>query len=150
MINSFKDKYRFLSNFFILPEDGYIRWEGLYYPTNEHFYQAMKTIHTKERQEISICQSAGNAKRLGNKIQLRNDWEDIKDVVMEIGLMQKFLLNRKLQKQLLLTSNKRLIEGNYWHDNYWGDCYCKKCKNIPGINRLGKLLMKIRNKLKVL
>lgn len=150
MIDSFEDKYRFLSNFFILPEDGYIRWEGLYYPTNEHFYQAMKTKDSSIRKKISICTTPGLSKKYGNKINLREDWEDIKDTVMEIGLLQKFLLNRKLQKRLLLTSNKKLIEGNYWHDNYWGNCKCNSCKNIPGINRLGKLLMKIRNKLKVL
>ena len=49
--------------------------------------------------------------------------------------------------RLLSTSNATLVEGNWWHDNFWGDCYCPKCKGIPGANTLGRLLMELRSKL---
>lgn len=116
MINSFKDKYRFLSNFYILENP--IVWEGIKYPTNEHFYQAMKTENDFIRAKISLCSTPGKSKKEGNKVQLRNDWEEVKDTVMEIGLWLKFLSNRRLLKRLLLTKTKELTEGNYWHDNY--------------------------------
>jgi len=34
-----------------------------------------------------------------------------------------------------------------WHDNYWGNCYCFKCKDIKGVNKLGEPLMDIRSRL---
>ena len=45
------------------------------------------------------------------------------------------------------TGDAELIEGNTWHDNYWGVCSCSKC-NGRGKNRLGKLLMKVREELR--
>lgn len=64
---------------------------------------------------------------------------------MKKALLAKFKQNISLKELLLETNDCYLIEGNYWHDNIWGICYCKKCENIKGENRLGKLLMKIRN-----
>ena len=58
-------------------------------------------------------------------------------------LHQKFVI-RYFQEKLLSTKDRELIEGNFWHDNFWGDCSCKKCQDIEGGNRLGKLLMEIR------
>jgi predicted NAD-dependent protein-ADP-ribosyltransferase YbiA (DUF1768 family) len=49
---------------------------------------------------------------------------------------------------LLDTGDEELVEGTTWHDNIWGNCSCPKCKNIPGQNRLGKLLMQIREEIK--
>ena len=77
-------------------------------------------------------------------MELRSDWEQIKIVVMRVGLILKFSANPQLKTQLLNTNNDMLVEGNYWHDNIWGDCYCPKCVNITGKNYLGKLLMETR------
>ena len=51
---------------------------------------------------------------------------------------------------LLLTGGAELIEGNHWHDNFWGICTCDKCWDKRQENQLGKLLMKIRNKLNII
>jgi predicted NAD-dependent protein-ADP-ribosyltransferase YbiA (DUF1768 family) len=67
--------------------------------------------------------------------------------IMEKLLIQKFS-DSELKKILLNTENSILIEGNSWHDNFFGNCTCIKCKDIKGENHLGKLLMKIREKLK--
>jgi predicted NAD-dependent protein-ADP-ribosyltransferase YbiA (DUF1768 family) len=64
---------------------------------------------------------------------------------MEYGLRQKFS-KPEFISLLLNTSNREIIEGNYWHDNYWGSCTCDKCGN-KGLNKLGILLMKIRKEL---
>ena len=63
------------------------------------------------------------------------------------GLKLKFS-DPILKEKLLATGNEKLEEGNWWHDNFWGNCYCPKCKNIEGVNKLGKLLMLLRKELK--
>lgn len=67
---------------------------------------------------------------------------------MKLQLMERLLLKKfdnnhpQPQQMLLSTGDEELIEGNYWKDTYWGVC------NGVGENHLGKLLMKIREKLK--
>ena len=119
--------------------------DNVVYTTNEHFFQAMKSLNPKERQAIVLAPTPGKAKRLGRKVSLRKDWEDIKEEVMLTGLRHKFS-NPELRKKLLATGNEELIEGTTWHDNYWGICDCKTCGG-QGKNRLGKLLMQVREEL---
>jgi ribA/ribD-fused uncharacterized protein len=133
----------FLSNFYESP----IEFDGITYPTNEHFFQAMKTFHVAERKLIAAAATPGAAKRLGRQTQLRPDWEDIKEDVMLLGLRIKFS-DPLLKAKLIATGDAELIEGNHWHDNTWGDCHCDKCKKIEGKNILGKLLMKVREECK--
>lgn len=157
IIDEFKGRYRFLSNFYPTPIDTGRR----VYASIEHYFQAMKSwpgviIEIKEngqianktvRQWVSEAPTPGEAKRRGRKINLRSDWEDIKIPIMKWGLQRKFT-QETLAKNLLETHNKILIEGNWWHDNFWGECKCNKCKNTLGENVLGKLLMEVRNELK--
>ena len=145
-INSFTGKYYFLSNFYESP----LPTEGgeVIYPTVEHYFQAQKTYDLKARERIRLAQTPGEAKRIGRHVKLRPDWNNIKDSVMHYGLIKKFNNNPDLREKLLNTGDARLEEGNNWHDNTWGNCYCPKCENIVGENRLGKLLMEIREDLK--
>lgn len=141
-IASFEGKFAFLSNFFPSP----IFHENILYPTNEHFFQAMKTMNIDEREAIAKAKTPGIAKRMGRRVTLRPDWEEIKIEVMRLGLMLKFT-NRELAEQLLATGDADLIEGNTWHDNTWGICFCEKCGCV-GKNWLGHLLMELREELK--
>lgn len=138
MIGTFDGEYAFLSNFYPSPitDEDYIT-----YPTVEHYFQAMKTLDKDERFNIAIQVTPGKAKRLGRKLDLRSDWEFIKDSIMEEALRIKFS-NPELRKALLNTRDEYLEEGNTWGDQYWGVC------NGVGKNRLGKLLMKIRQEIK--
>ena len=91
--------------------------------------------------------AAGRARQIGSDPKvtvIRADWEQIRPVIMEFLLRQKFD-QLALKEKLIDTGDQELIEDNHWHDNYWGDCSCKKCENIPGKNNLGKLLMQIRS-----
>ena len=88
------------------------------------------------------------SKKLGRKIALRDDWEDVKTKIMYEICYAKFSQNPNLKNKLLATGDEYLEEGTYWHDNYWGNCYCEKCKDIKGENKLGVILMKIRKDLK--
>lgn len=148
MINQFKGEYFWLSNFFLAK----IYYDGINFPTNEHFFQAMKTNNRLERIIISNAPKPGIAKRMcsrygynGFKINLRADWDNIKDDVMLYGLRIKFSVP-EISVRLIKTYPERIVEGNWWHDNYWGDCYCGKrpeCK-LPGKNVLGHLLEIVR------
>jgi ribA/ribD-fused uncharacterized protein len=92
--------------------------------------------------------NSAQAKLRGRHITLREDWEAVKDKVMYDIVKDKFTRNLNLKTLLLTTNNDVLIEGNWWHDNYWGDCYCEKCKDIKGANRLGEILMQVREELR--
>jgi len=121
-------------------------YEGKSYPSNEHAYQAAKTLDNAEREIIHNLQSAKDAKRAGMKVTLRPNWDAIKnDIMLEI-LRLKFT-NKDLKEKLIQTGDSILVEANYWHDNWFGVCYCEKCKGV-GKNYLGQLLMKVREELK--
>jgi ribA/ribD-fused uncharacterized protein len=143
MINCFDGKWAFLSNFYW----NEIEHEGIVYPTNEHFFQAMKTLDNDERRQIANCLTPGQAKRMGRRVALRSDWESVKEDVMFLGLCLKFA-DEQLADWLLETGDEELIEGTTWHDNEWGNCSCSKCVNIEGKNKLGKLLMRVRDMIK--
>ena len=142
MIVEFDGENEFLSNFYPSP----ILHEGIVYPTNEHFFQAMKTLDPAERKAIANAETPGMAKRMGRTIKLRSDWEQIKVDVMRTGLMLKFS-DAKLAQKLIDTGDEELVEGNWWHDNTWGNCHCPKCSGLGGRNLLGMLLMEVRTEL---
>lgn len=133
-IDNFDGKYAFLSNFYDAP----MVINGITYPTNEHYFQAMKAKNPNEHQYIAAAATPGKAKRLGRQCELRSDWEQIKEQVMWDGLYAKFTQHPQLKQRLLETGDALLIEGNTWHDTYWGMCDGK------GANRLGTMLMSLR------
>ena len=137
MIDCFDGHWAFLSNFYW----NEIEFEGITYPTNEHFFQAMKTLDINERHAIANCLTPGRAKRMGRRVALRPDWEDVKEAVMLEGLCLKFA-DEQLADWLLETGDEELVEGNWWEDTTWGVC------NGVGENKLGKLLMKVRDMIK--
>lgn len=138
-ITSFRGSYAFLSNFSPAP----ITYEGITYPTTEHFYHAMKTVDINDRKMIAALPSPAAAKKAGYKLKIRPDWEQVKVEIMAAALQAKFQYP-ELREKLLATGNEQLVEGNVWHDNFWGNCSCPKCWNTPGLNHLGKLLMAVR------
>jgi len=141
-IDSFTGKYAFLSNF----HPSTVRLGGLSAPTVEHAFQAAKAARFSDRLDVIGAATPGAAKRLGRRVQLRDDWEDIKLWVMEDLLRQKFA-RADARIQLLETGDATLVEGNTWGDTFWGDCDGDWAFPKPG-NRLGVLLMLIRWDLK--
>lgn len=133
-ITNFRGRFRFLSNFW--PVD--IIFEGDAYPSVEHAYQAAKTLHKDDRDVIRRANTPGIAKRLGKKVPMRDDWDEVKLTIMRELLIQKFK-SKTLRSRLRELADVQLIEGNYWGDTFWGVCKGK------GENRLGKLLMEIRD-----
>jgi ribA/ribD-fused uncharacterized protein len=152
MINNFEGGFEYLSNFHVMQKP--IVFGSLVFKTNEHFYQAHKTLNLDDRIWIAGLDKAWKAKKAGSAagykgrvIQYRDDWDDAKEDVMLMGLILKFTSNYELAALLFSTLPRLLVEGNYWHDNFWGECTCNKCANIQGMNNLGLLLMSLREML---
>lgn len=144
-------RFGFLSNFYIHP----ITFLGVTYPSLEHAYQAAKTLDLEQRRIILAAPTPGQAKYLGSPrgiVTLRPDWMKIRDQIMRDLEEQKYPSALQtahpgwdLTARLLDTGEAELVEGNTWHDNYWGDCICPRCKKILGGNKLGYMLMEIRD-----
>lgn len=142
MINAFVGEHAFLSNFF--PVDIF-REEGtpvMIFPSVENAYQASKTTDYKVRLAF-VSITAGQAKRLGRTLALREDWYAVRLRIMEELVRQKFTAsaNRPLTQRLLATGDAALVEGNWWGDTFWGVCEGR------GSNHLGRILMQIRDEL---
>lgn len=133
MIDSFKGKYSFLSNFFEAP----VEYDGFVYRNTEAAFQAQKTNNKAERQQFTTL-DASTSKRLGRSVTLRSDWEKVKIQVMYEVCYAKFAQNPQLAEKLVATGDEILVEGNTWNDKFWGVC------NGEGMNHLGKILMAIR------
>lgn len=137
MINQFKGKYYFLSNFYSAP----VKYDGLLYQNNEAAFQSAKCINKKDRRQF-INLPPNKAKGYGRRVKLRNDWEEIKSQVMYDIVKDKFTRNKDLKEKLLATGDKYLEEGNWWNDTYWGVC------DGIGQNKLGTILMQVRKEIK--
>lgn len=133
-VYEFQGTFRFLSNFYV-EEDG---------TSVEHAYQAAKTVNPIEKQMVLQCETPGQAKRMGQKVTIREDWEEIKDGVMLALVRNKFNKSKHLADMLLMTGEAELQEGNNWGDTYWG----VDLRTGVGQNKLGKILMKVRDEIR--
>ena len=138
VIDSFDGDYRFLSNYFPVQ----ITYDGLTYKSAEAAFQASKCESIEQRRQFTSLDPA-QSKRLGRNVQLRSDWESVKDSIMEDIIRIKFSEYPYLRAQLIETGNAELIDGNTWGDKYWGvDKY-----SGYGQNKLGIILMNVRKEL---
>lgn len=136
-IDNFRNEYFFLSNFY----PAKIKYDGIKYLNNEAAFQAQKCIVATDK--IKFCSlNPSDAKRLGRRIILRNDWESVKISIMHNIVFEKFKQNPHLTKKLLDTGDVYFEEGNNWGDRIWGTV------NGVGRNELGKILMEVREELK--
>lgn len=135
MIDRFSGRYFFLSNFYPIT----VEYDGFVYRNNEAAFQAQKD--PSRRVEFTLL-NPSEAKRLGRRVILRKDWEDVKVKTMENIVREKFNQNPDIQEKLLATGDEMLVEGNTWNDRCWGVC------DGVGKNLLGKILMDVRKELK--
>ncbi len=133
------DPWGDLSNFSRHP----VEIDGEVWPTSEHYFQAQKFDDPGSRERIRQASGPGQAARLGRGIPgLRADWEQIKDEVMLRALRAKFEQHPGLTRVLLSTGNALLVEHTH-KDRYWADG-----GDGSGLNRLGTLLMQVRDELR--
>ncbi len=143
-IDDFRGAYFFLSNFSPVQ----VTLDGMTFPTVEHAYQAAKTPDPLERQRILGASTPDLARKMGRKLTQRLDWPEARVEVMQDLVAQKFDGHPDLAKLLLATGDAELVEENTWHDNFWGDCRCSSCAAVAGQNRLGRILMEVRERLR--
>ena len=138
-IEEFKGDFRWLSNFTLVD----IEYNGIIYPSVEHAYVSAKSNDLNFKLKCSDRNvTSGQVKRLGRKIEIIPEWDNIKLDVMRNLLEIKF--NIEPFKTLLKnTGNVYIQEGNNWNDVFWGVCL----KTGKGKNHLGHILMDIRRNL---
>jgi len=129
--------YDFLSNFYMAT----VRFDGKLYPSVEHAYQASKTLDNISREIIRKAKTPSDAKKLGQGLEIRTDWHDVRIDIMRSLIREKFE-NPFLRPLLLSTGDAALILNNKWNDKFWGIC------RGTGENWLGKILMEERNRIK--
>lgn len=136
-IDNFHGEYFFLSNFYIHP----ITYNGKDYSSSEHAYQAAKAKTDIGHDFVAFSATPAEAKKSGRRIAIREDWDEVKDEVM-MGILRAKFSSPELREKLLATGDAELVEGNWWNDTYWGVC------NDQGLNKLGVMLMTLREELK--
>jgi ribA/ribD-fused uncharacterized protein len=136
-IDSFRGKYHFLSNYFLCQ----VSIAGLTFQNAEAAFHAMKVLDAEERKTFCSLKPH-KAKKKGRRLKLRQDWESVKDQIMYEIVKAKFSQNEDLGQLLLETGDAELIEGNDWNDTYWG------VFRGTGQNKLGKILMRVRDELR--
>jgi N-glycosidase YbiA len=133
------DAYAELSNFAPFGfEEGGVRWS-----TVEHYFQAQKFADPAHRERIARAHRPQQAKTLGQSrsVSIRQDWDSVRDEVMLDALRLKFA-DPALRRLLLDTKSRPLIEDSPY-DRYWG-----VGRDGKGCNRLGQLLMELREELR--
>ncbi len=135
---STRDKYGCFSNF---SRHGF-QLDGLWWPTSEHYFQAQKfvTTDTPWYEKISTAKTPKEAAKMGRDRShpLRQDWEEVKDEIMQQAVLCKFQTHADIQAILLATGEELIIE-NAPKDYYWG---CGA--DGSGKNKLGYILMAVR------
>jgi ribA/ribD-fused uncharacterized protein len=118
--------------------------DGAWWPTVENYYQAQKFTDPELRQSIWQAEKPIIAKNLAdeNKAAIRPDWDTVKDEVMYRAVRRKFELHPELKAMLLATGDEEIAEANP-ADRYWG-----VGGDGTGLNRLGKIMARIRAELR--
>lgn len=156
-VTSFLGEHFFLSNFYHYRP---FMHDGFKWTTSEHAFQSIKcadynywNLHIDSDYEFESCDifkaaTPREAKTLGRKCKMRDDWDQIKERVMFDVLWSKFFPGSELSKRLAATGDAELIEGNDFGDVTWGAVLIGKSSWIDpcwqGKNKLGKILMVIR------
>ena len=135
-----KNYYGEFSNFALFP----IEVDGKLWGTSEHYYQAHKYDQTKLQEYVRQAGSPEEAAKRGRKKDLpkRTNWKQVKDQIMYKALVAKYTQHKNLKELLLSTGTAPIIEHTE-RDKYWGDA-----GDGSGLNKLGKMLVDIRGKIR--
>ena len=121
-----------------------VELDGAWWPTTEHYFQAQKFEDESYREKIRLAETPRIAADLGRSraVPLRANWESVKDDVMYRAVLTKFQMHAEILQTLLSTGDEEIIEKTTG-DLYWG---CGT--NGSGKNRLGIILMRVRDQLR--
>lgn len=139
-----RDPYGCFSNFSRHP----VTVDGVMYPTSEHYFQWAKhaprdaAYAERIRNAPTPREAADLARDRMHMHPMRPDWDRVKDDVMRLVLLHKFVQHDVCQATLLGTGDDELIEATT-DDYYWGEGTERTGKNM-----LGKILMEVRGALR--
>eukprot|EP01062_Namystynia_karyoxenos_P073548 TRINITY_DN70346_c0_g1_i1.p1 TRINITY_DN70346_c0_g1~~TRINITY_DN70346_c0_g1_i1.p1 ORF type:complete len:1429 (+),score=244.84 TRINITY_DN70346_c0_g1_i1:113-4288(+) len=126
----------------------FVDTQGLQWRTVDHFYQASKFASAEYRECIRVSRTPFEALELGRARDVPGglipDWDTERIRKMNEGLIHKFAQNPRARERLLQTNNRTLIFADS-SDPFWGD---KQEDGEDGLNVMGQLLMKLREKLR--
>lgn len=128
---------------------------GIYIKSSEALYQALKFPHLPNAQKEIIAEydkiknPEGAKSPMGAKMKskkynskIREDWDQIKIIVMRWVLRVKLIQNQETFGKLLLETGSKTIVEESKKDDFWG---AKLDNNeFKGMNILGRLLMELR------
>lgn len=140
----FEKGFWYLSNFCETP----VTIDGVEYQSAEAAYQAGRCADKVDKLEFAHLDAAAAKKRAHHDIDTRPDWLNFRIGHMKRVVSEKFHQNRELAWALFHLDGE-LEETNDWHDNFWGNCTCPNCRSIPGENMLGKILMEVRDEIRL-
>lgn len=118
--------------------------DDIFYRTSEHYYQSKKFDDPIVVQKIIDAETPKEASNIGRdrNNKLRENWCLIKNEIMYEAVLYKFMEHADLREKLLATGNEEIIEETT-KENYWG---CGP--NYDGTNHYGKILCKVRERLR--
>lgn len=103
-ITSFRDEYRFLSNFYQCP----FEYRGLTYPNAEAAFQAQKCSNDEDKIKYTLQKNPVRVKQMGKKEpNLPANWDTISYDIMNEILHAKFS-DPELAEKLIATGNAHL------------------------------------------
>ena len=108
-IDNFREEYFFLSNFY----PSKVKYDRIEYLNSEAAFQAQKCSRRSDRLEFENL-NPSEAKRLGRKVKIREDWEIVKFSIMRNIIREKFNQNPDITLKLIETGDNYLEEGNTW------------------------------------
>lgn len=122
--------------------------KGVVFPTSEHFYQCMKYVdHPQVQREIIGEKNPLLMKNKQKKHRglIRKDWEDLKEVIMEITVHLKLVSHWvKFGNLLMETGEKEIVEISK-KDSFWGMIpQVSDSAVLVGENKLGGILSRFR------
>lgn len=132
--------------------------EGITYNCSEQYmmYQKAKLFNDESSaMKILKTNNPSEQKRLGRNVKNFNEdiWNNNSERIVYNGNLLKFSQNPMLKEILLDTKDTILVEASPY-DNIWGiglissDVRASKPREWRGENRLGEILMNLRNTLK--
>jgi ribA/ribD-fused uncharacterized protein len=129
--------HRYMSNFEVCD----VYFDGDLYGSSEAAYMAGKTLDPAIRKQFQKSSgiTPSEARKYGQMIVVRPDWDKVKYDTMAAVVFDKFCRNKDLRDKLLSTGDKYIEETNHWGDQFWGVC------DGQGENNLGKIIMSVRD-----
>lgn len=147
---AFCSENAWLSNFFPCA----FKMQGQLFNSAEHAFQYIKACRNKHPTQASLILKARDAKEakiIGSGVLIAPKWDLVKEEIMRRVVTAKFESDDLLARKLVDTGDKILVEATM--DKFWGAHATFNSKSIAsnnwkGANRLGVILMELRDNLR--